>query len=414
MRIVFLSMVCSVVATAALAQSKTAGALTLVDVRAFSADVVNVTGRVQPLVTARVGARVSGRIAEFSKDASGQMLDAGSTVKAGEVIFSLEDTTFRNSVAAAEAALAAAKANLANLTAKARPERLEALTQTVAELDVRLADRQREEQRYRRLVEQEKTLPAKRLEEVQTEVAVLTALRRAAQSRLDELRNGPTPTEIAVQQAVVHQAEVSLKIAQDDLRDSLVRAPFDGLITRRFKGPGDFNTGSPNTDVVELVSADRLEVELRLPEAYFPRIIPGKTPITLHCALINESVVLPVTRVISSIDPTGGTFAIRVSIDPQQVPGLVSGAFVTGEITIDSRNQGVVVPLAAIVGEKEQAAVFVVRDGKMVRTPVVLGDRLTESVVIRSGLAVGDRIVIGPEESLKDGQPLPEELKSAK
>jgi hypothetical protein len=50
----------------------------------------------------------------------------------------------------------------------------------------------------------------------------------------------------------------------------------------------------------------------------------------------------------------------------------------------------------------------------MVRIPVEVGDRLTESAVIRSGLAAGEKIVIGPAEALKDGAALPEYLTKGK
>lgn len=384
--------------------------LTLVEAQPFSASSVNATGRVQPIAMARVGARVSGRIADFGKNADGAMLDAGMTVKTGDVLFRLDETTFKNAVASAEAALASAQANLANLIAKTRDERLEQLRQAVAELDVRLADRQREEQRFRRLVEEDKTLPAKRLEEVQTELAVLGVQRKLAAARLLESENGPTKTEIAIAEATVHQADVALNTAKDDQRDSTVKAPFDALITRRFKSPGDYVTGAPNTEVIELISADRLEVELRLPEAYFALVEPGKTTVILNSSLLKTELKLPVARVVASIDAATGTFVVKVAIPADRPAGVVPGVFVNARIAVDSQAQGVLAPLRAIVTRDGKSAVFVARAGKMVRLPVEVGDRLTESAVIRSGLAAGEKIVIGPAEALKDGAALPEYL----
>jgi multidrug efflux pump subunit AcrA (membrane-fusion protein) len=353
---------------------------------------------------------VSGTIVEFGKDAAGNMLDAGMTVKAGDVLFRLDETTFRNAIGSSEAALKSAQAALANLTAKTRPERMEQLRQGLAELDARLADRQREQERFRRLVEDEKTLPAKRLEDVQTELAVLRTQRKAAQAKLEEAENGPTPTEIAVAAAQAHQAQTALKIAQDDLRDSTVRAPFDGAITKRFVGPGDYCTGTPHTEVLELVSMDKLEVELRLPEAYYSLVQPGKTQVTLRSPLLKADLKLPVTRVVARIDASSGMFPVRVAIPPASRGGIVPGVFVSADVSVDARGAGVIVPLRAIVMEAGKAAVFVAQDGKMARREVDLGDKLTESAVVKAGLEAGQKVVVGPAGALKDGAALPEYL----
>ena len=404
-----------VLATAgALPAADEAQPLTLVEALPFGATSVSANGRVSPLICAKIGARVSGTIAEFAKDASGQILDAGMSVKAGEILFRLDETTFKNMVAAADAALRSAQANYDNLTAKARDERLEQLRQAVAELDIRVADQEREEQRFRRLVEEEKTLPARRLEEAQTQLASTRALRKIAQARLEEMVNGPTKTEIAIAQAQVRQAETALKAAQDDLRDSTVRAPFDALITHRFKSPGDYATGTPHTEIIELTSIDQLEVELRLPEAYYKLVQAGKTEVSLRTPVLDKELKLPVGRVVAAIDAATGTFAVRVPIPSAQRDGIVPGVFVTAEVRLEGQPLGVLVPLRAVVETGGRAAVFVARDGKMVRQAVELGDRLTESAIVKSGLDRGAKVLVGPADAMKDGAPLPGYLAGTK
>ena len=384
--------------------------ISLVEVQSIGAASISVTGRFQPVVSARIGARVSGTIASFGKDANGQMLDAGTPVKAGQVLFSLDPTTFQNAVSAAQAALGSVQASYDNLTAKTRPERMEQLQQAVQELDVRLADRQRDEDRYRRLVEVDKTLPAKRLEEVQTELSVLKLLHRAAQSRLEEANNGPTRTEIAVAAARIREANAAVKIAQDDLRDSAVYAPFDGLITRRFKSPGDYAAGNPHTEVLELISIDQIEAELRLPEAYFKHVQAGKTMASLRSPLLERELRLPVGRVVAAVDAPTGTFTVRVPVPAEQREGIIPGMFVTADVRLGDQSQGVLVPMRAIATKDGVSTVFVAREVKMVRQAVEVGDRLTETAVVKKGLSPGEKVVLGPADALKDGAPLPEYL----
>jgi len=383
------------------------GGLSLATAEGLYPEKIAVTGRVLAPVSARLGARVSGIIVELGKNEAGQMLDAGMTVKAGQVLFRLEQTTFANAVAMAEAGTKLAQATLENLTAKTREEKLEQFRQMVAELDARIADRRRDEERFRRLVEEEKTLPARRLEEVQTELATLRALRAGAQARLSEAENGPTKTEIAVAAARVREAEVALKIAKDDYRDATVAAPFEGLITRRFKSPGDYITSAPPTEVLELVSMAKLEVELRISEAYYTAIEAGKTKVVIESPLLRAALSSTAARVVGDIDPSSGTFAVRIAVPAEERGGLVSGAFVTAKVALGGESRGVIVPIRAVVEEKGKSGVFVAEGGKMARREVSVGDRLTEGVIVKSGVKRGEKVVVGAAELLKDGAALP-------
>lgn len=385
--------------------------LTLATAQPLNSDQISATGRVHAKVSAKIGPRVTGHLIEFGKDADGRMLDVGMRVKKGDVLFRLNETTFRNALGVSEAAVASAKASLANLTAETREEQIDQLRQALAELDTRLADKEKDEQRYRRLVEQDKTMPARRLEEVQVDLAAMRAQRQAAAARLRMAEKGATNTEIAIAQAAVNQAEATRKIAQDDLRDTAVLAPFDGMITQRFKGPGDYLTSGPPTDVLELTATDDLEAELRVPESYLAMIEPGKTMMTLRSPLLKGDLKLLATRVVSMIDAAKGTFAVRVAIPVEKRGGLVPGAFVTAGISLQAESGGVIVPQRAVVETSGQAVVLVAEGGKMSKRSVTLGDRLTEGVIVTSGLSAGQVVIVGPADSLADGADLPEYLR---
>lgn len=373
----------------------------LVEAQPAGGGKLTATGRVQAVTSARISPRVAGHIAVFGHEqlktggaeegGEGGTLDVGMRVKEGQELFRLDETTFRDAVNTAEATVSSAKAVLANLKAPTRPERIEQLRQALAELDAKVKDKLRDLERYRRLVEEDKTMPAKRLEEVQTDLAGMEANQKAAASRLLEAQNGPTETEIAVAEAAVKQTEAALKTAQDDLRDSVVRAPFDGLIVKRFKSAGDYVSNQPPVDVLELVSTDKLEAELHLPEAYFAAVEAGKTVVRVSGAGWKDAMELKVTRVIGDIDPAKGTFAFRVVVPAKM--GLVSGAFVTGEVMVQG-DEGAIVPQKAVRMESGRAMVTVMENGKAVKREVELGDRLTEGVVIKSGLKAGEKVVI--------------------
>lgn len=385
-------------------------ALSLYPVQALRSTEVTATGRVLPLYTTRVGSRLAAAIVQWGRNEAGEPLDVGMAVKARQPLFSVDPSTFNARVDSAQAALTSARAAQDNLVAPTRKERLDVLRAAVAELSARLKDCERDEGRYRQLAQVDRTVPVKRLEEAQLGLEQVRNQLKAAQARLDEALAGPTPTEVAVAEARAKEAQALLAAAQLDLRDTVVTAPFDGVITRRMKGLGDYVAGAPFIEVLELTTMDRLEADLRLPEGYLPQVIPGRTRVALRSPLMKSARDLVVARVVPDIDVQHGTFTFRVVIPPEQCDGLAPGAFVTAVLNLDGRGAGVVAPQRAVMVEGGRSYVMVSDNGKMRRRLVEVGDRLTEGVIVKSGLRADDKVITGPPEQLKDGAPLPDYL----
>jgi len=384
--------------------------LSLATAQPASPTEVTAIGRVGAVLQARVGSRLSGQVTAWTHTGDQRPLDAGMPVKQGQELFRVDPTTYESRVNVAKAALAQAQAVLANLKAGVREERRQELRATLAGIDARIAEQKRDEERFRRLVEQDKTVPVKRLEEVQLQLALLQEDKRCAQARLAEAEAGPTPTEIAVAEAAVVHARALLGAAELDLRDTVVKAPFDGIITQRFKSFGDYLNNAPFTEVLEIVSEDRLEAEFRLPETYFLQVAAGKTLVSLQTPLLPEGLKLPVTRLIETIDMQSGTFAFRVCIPSGQNGRLRPGAFLQGTVLLDSARESAIVPQRAVVQAEGKAFVFVAQNGKMSRRAVVVGDALTEAVIVKSGVKPGETLVVGPSGQLEDGAALPSYL----
>jgi multidrug efflux pump subunit AcrA (membrane-fusion protein) len=373
-------------------------------------DLITTTGRVVALRMARIGARLSAHIVECGKTEDGRPLEVGFPVKAGQLLFRLQTDTFADRVHVAEVALKLAETQLADLKAWTREERREALRATVQEIDARMTERKRDEDRFRRLVQDDKTMPIKRLEEIQLQIQVLEAQRRAAQAQLTEAERGPTSTQLAVAEAQVDQARAHLESAKLDLRDTVVMAPFSGVISRRFKSVGDYVTSAPFTEVLELTSQEELEAELRLPEKFYRRIVPGQTQVVLRSPLLATELKLPVARVIPEVDAVQSTFAFRMIIPPASRGQLAPGAFLMGLIPLSGGSEGAVVPAGAVQTRDGKSVLFVAQDGKMARRDVELGDRLSEGVVIDRGVKPGERVLVGPDRELVDGRDLPAHL----
>ncbi len=334
-------------------------AMELVEAKPVCAAEATATGRVLPLYSARLGSRLTAQVVSWGTGEDGKPLDVGMRVKAGQILFAVESDTFRAKVAVAEATLASASAQ-------------------VSDLEARLLDRQADEARYRRLVEVDRTVPLKKLEEVRLGVETFRLQIKAAKAQ-------------------VQGAQAALDAARIDLRDTEVKAPFDGVVTKRMKGLGDHLAGAPLVEVLELTTTDRLEAELRLPESYLAQVVPGTTVVALSSPQLQDELTLPVTRVVPLVDAANGTFSVRVAIPAEKAGGLVPGAFLTGRLRLDA-GTAVIVPLRAVIRDAAGAAVMVLENGKPVRRAVELGSELTEGVVVKSGLKPGEQVAASPEK----------------
>ncbi len=376
------------------------------------------TGRIVALDSAKIGSRISGRIAGFGVDSNGLPLDVGSRVKKGAELFHIENAPIAAKLQAAHIATARVEAELEDLQAGTRKERVAATAAAVSEVDARIDEAKRDLERYRRLVEEDKTVPAKKLEEIEVKLRALEAEREADRARLEEAKAGATATEIAIAKAKVEEGLAQEKILQIDLDDCIVRAPFDGIVIERSTSIGDYVNSAPFVEVLKLVSDARLEAEVLLNEESFGDVLAGLTQATIENKGRGGAITAVVTRRVDVIDPASGQFTVRIAIPEASASIFAPGTFV-GAILENSRTAGegsgsrpressnVVVPAAAVFGDAASSYVFVATNGVMKQTSIGISSRLSDSVVVSSGLALDDRVVVGPKALLADGKPLP-------
>jgi RND family efflux transporter MFP subunit len=335
-------------------------------------------------------------------------------VKKGDELFHLDATPIAAKVMAAKATAQRVEAELADLKSGTRKERIVASQAAVGEIDARIEEATHDLERYRRLVEEDKTVPVKKLEEIEVQLRTLKALREAAVAKLEEAKAGATATEIAVAEAKLEEARAEEQVLQVDLDDCMTRAPFDGIVVERYRSVGDYVNSAPFVEVLKLVSDKDLEAEIMFPEQAFEDVIAGKTSATVVNPGRPGSIEAVVTRRVDVIDPTTGQFTVRIAIPDDAGATFKPGAFVRATLKNarqeDEPGVEFVVPAAAVFGDAAAPFVFVAKDGLMHKTTVRVRNRLSDSVVVSSdarGLGGDDRVVVGPFEMLGDGKPLP-------
>jgi membrane fusion protein, multidrug efflux system len=189
------------------------------------------------------------------------------------------------------------------------------------------------------------------------------------------------------------------RLAQLELSYANVVAPISGVIAERSIKAGNFV--QLNSPIFRIVDISRLEATLNVPERELATLKAG-LPVQLQVdALPGRNFEGRVDRVSPVIDSGSGTFRVICAFDSGGA--LQPGMFGRVRIDYDSRADAQVIPRAALLDDEGAPAVFTVRDGKAVRTPLKLGYFDGEWVEVRGGLKPDDRVVTAGKVALRDG-----------
>lgn len=203
--------------------------------------------------------------------------------------------------------------------------------------------------------------------------------------------------------AQLDEAAADLRIAERDLADARVTAPYPGVVTQKYVNAGNYvQVGEP---VVALVDDGSLEIEADVPSRQ-ARVLPIGTPVD---AALEDGTPLQATlrAVVPDENPLTRTLALRFGLQPDPAGRLLAnGETVTVTLPTAAVEQVVTVHKDAVIRRGPGAVVFVAVDGKAEVRPVQLGDAVGDRFVVRDGLAVDDLVVVRGNERLRPDQPI--------
>jgi len=246
------------------------------------------------------------------------------------------------------------------------------------------------------------------------------ALQRAQSLRRDNLNSDldleNAQTAVAVLEAQMKTVRAQEQLAEVNLENTRVRAPFDGTVLRKdaelgeIVAPSSAGGGLTRTAIVTMADLGTLEVEVDVNEAYIAQIQNGQpSRITLD-AYPDTSFAGRVRQVVPTADRQKATVQVKVSIldrDPRILPEM--GAKVVflppreggGQVAPAPRR--VTVPREAVITRDGRMVVWVVSDGVARLKAVETGPERAGQIEVRDGLLGGESVVLAPPADLKDG-----------
>jgi len=207
---------------------------------------------------------------------------------------------------------------------------------------------------------------------------------------------------VELARASVKSASSQLEIAQRALDDAVIRAPIDGIVSKRHLQAGD--KASPDTPLFSIVNLTQLTLEAQVPASEIPRIRPGQDVDFNVDGFAGRHFSGKVARINPTTEAGSRAMLVYISV-PNVDAALRGGMFAKGSITTERSPVMPLVPIAALRTEKGQQVVYKIEGGKVVAQPVRLGLRIEDEgyAEVTAGLDKGASVIISRLDSVKPG-----------
>jgi RND family efflux transporter MFP subunit len=336
------------------------------------ASLLDASGYIVARRRATVSSKVTGKVVNV-------MLEEGQRVEAGDVIARLDDANWKAALAQSNAQLQQAEANVAS-------------AQTAFDDAKPIFERSQK----------------------QKDAAVISAQSfDESHAQFNVSRNN-----LLVSQRGLESARAGVEVAQRNLDDTVIRAPFAGVVTEKAAQPGEMVSpvsaggGFTRTGIGTIVDMDSLEVEVDVSENFINRVRPQQ-PVTIKLnAYPDWDIPGSVIAMIPTADRAKATVKVRIAIkqkDPRIIPEM--GARVAFLSEAESKAPGadknaassVSIPADAVVTSGSASIVFLVHGSTVERRAVRLGGKTSTGQIILAGLEAGNTVALGDLSKLGDG-----------
>ncbi|MGB5291234.1 MAG: efflux RND transporter periplasmic adaptor subunit [Lysobacterales bacterium] len=336
--------------------------------REVASTVLNASGYVTARRQATVSSKFTGKVVEV-------LIEEGMQVETDQVLARLDDANIATSYALAEAQLRSAETSLKETRA------LLVEANAVYKRTKNLVDRQ-----------------------------------LASEAEMDRARAGADSLSARLEskQAGVAVAEKQLDVYRQQLEDTVIRAPFTGIVVAKNAQPGEMISpvsaggGFTRTGIGTIVDMTSLEVEIDVNEAYINRVKPGQKIVATLDAYPDWSIPCHVIAIIPTADRQRATVEVRVGfdeLDSRILPDMgVKVAFQEDVAKATSGQAGVMVPKAALSESNGKQYVLLVVGNRVERRAVAIAGERGQEMLVSSGITSGDKVIINAPSGLKDGE----------
>ncbi len=330
-----------------------------------SKSLLDASGYVTTRLEATVSSKITGKVTEI-------LVEEGMKVEKNQVLARLDSSNVESGLRLAEAQLASVKLALA--------ETEPMVTYTDAEL--------------------------KRLDALGTRAVSISEVNKArAEAGFQKAKLEHLKADIVV-------AERQVDDWKQQLDDTIIRAPFAGVVTTKDSQPGEMispmsSGGFTRTGICTLVDMASLEIEVDVGESFINRVKAAQPVVATLDAYPDWKIPGKVIAIIPTADRQKATVKVRVGfekLDPRILPQMgVKVAFQSEESAEPAARSALSVPKEAVRKTDGRDVAWVVQDGKVERRAVTVSDSRGDDAILTAGLSSGETVVLNPPATLTDG-----------
>ena len=301
-----------------------------------------VTGTIQPERRADLRAEVPAVVMQVLRE-------NGDSVRRGDLLVRLDDTAIRDGLASAESASRAA---------------------------------------------------AQGLEQAERQFQRMTTLRGSGMASAQQLEDAEVRRNNA--QSDLEASRTRAVLARQQLQRTEVRSPFDGVVSDRKVSAGD--TAQIGKELLKVIDPASMRFEALVSADHIGAVSAGQAVSFRVNGYPDQEFTGKVRRVNPAANPTTRQVELLVDFTGQKQPRL-AGLYAEGRVETQSA-ASLTIPATALVRDGDKASAWRVKDNKLQKVTLALGDRdvRTGDFVLKGGLAEGDMVIRHPNALLKDGQ----------
>jgi len=329
-------------------------------------------------------------------------VEQGDRVKADQVVAMVEREEKEAQLQEAQAALDVLRARWAQVETGARPEEITQSEQLVRQTKASWETSLDNYMRLKNLKERD-FISQQRLDEAMLQVTLSEAEYRSAKEKLTLLKKGARQEDRDALLAQIRQAEAALRLAQIHLKNTTIRAPISGIISKRFLDQGAFV--STTTPMVRIVAMDKVKVLVQVVESELAQLrIGAKAEISVD-AYRKQVFRGEVSRISPTVDPESRMADIEIQVNNKD-HRLKPGMFARVNLVVQRRNGVLLLLKDSLVRESGYTRVFVHENGRALLREVSLGLEGEKYVEVVRGLQEGEEVIVAGQYELKDSMPV--------
>jgi HlyD family secretion protein len=363
---------------------------------------VSANGTVEPERSINISPVTSGRLKEL-------LVKEADVVQQGQIIAYMDDSTLRGQLIQAQGQLASAQANLQLSKAGNRPEEILEAEAKLTEAQAGLREAESTFQQDTELY-QAGAISKRELQTSQSSRDSAQAKVNQAQQGLAIQRAGSRQEEIARSQAEVDAAQGNVDYINSQLDNMIIRAPFSGVVIRKFADPGAFVAPTTSASAENSATSSSIlslgtknQVTANVAETSIGRMRVGQAAIIKADAFPGKEFRGRVVEIApqSTVQQNVTSFEVKVSLtDPEAL--LRSGMNVDAVFQVGTLSNAVMVPTSAIVRRENETGLYVQKsDQSVVFQPIETGTTVGGETEILSGLQGDEAILLSYPEGEK-------------